>query len=463
MRLALALAAAFALGARTAAADDTHYHDYPLGDRAVGIGGAYAALADDPSGIFYNPAGLVNARRGSVQISTNLYGLEISDSFSGVDAIDDVDGLQRVATELNIIPTSSGFTTVVEEDTKGRPLSAYGVGSFVPSYRSLNSRKLSRLDGDEAIVGCENLGYSRSLLDRTFMFGAAAAHRFDDVWRIGVSAFLSYRTLTDNEETSCFAESAGGTAFANAESNLRLAVANVLVSLGVQADLGNGIAVGATVTSPSIRAFDFADITLQQSIADPATGESRFLYEEQRDLRADTKVGPMVRVGAAWVKPRLLTLSGDVVVHAPSRYELFTVPGDAKEIAGALTIVSDVERRAIVNFNLGAEWLVVDHFSVSGGFFSNFSTAPEIPGKRGDVFREDRLPNLDAFGGSLVLGFFGGAYTLTRIGVTLSYSEGTDVRPHVEGLGVLGQRPEFVKEDVSQLVLFVFIGSTFRY
>ena len=39
--------------------DDTHHQDYPLGSRAVGLGGAFTALASDASGIFYNPAGLV--------------------------------------------------------------------------------------------------------------------------------------------------------------------------------------------------------------------------------------------------------------------------------------------------------------------------------------------------------------------------------------------------------------------
>ena len=58
-----------------ARADDTHYHDYPIGGRAVGLGGAFVALASDPSGLYYNPAGIVDSRHHSVQISTNLYGL----------------------------------------------------------------------------------------------------------------------------------------------------------------------------------------------------------------------------------------------------------------------------------------------------------------------------------------------------------------------------------------------------
>src|SRR4051794_16181995 len=39
-----------------AAADEGRYQDYPSGARAASLGGAFCALADDASGVFYNPA-----------------------------------------------------------------------------------------------------------------------------------------------------------------------------------------------------------------------------------------------------------------------------------------------------------------------------------------------------------------------------------------------------------------------
>ena len=49
----------------------------------VGVFGFVGSLGDDPSGIVFNPAGLVDATKTSVHISTTLYGLEIADSFLG--------------------------------------------------------------------------------------------------------------------------------------------------------------------------------------------------------------------------------------------------------------------------------------------------------------------------------------------------------------------------------------------
>ncbi|MEO1175145.1 MAG: UPF0164 family protein, partial [Myxococcota bacterium] len=46
--------------AAPARGDDTHYQDFIVGGRAVGLGGAFTALADDPSGLFYNPAGIAD-------------------------------------------------------------------------------------------------------------------------------------------------------------------------------------------------------------------------------------------------------------------------------------------------------------------------------------------------------------------------------------------------------------------
>jgi long-chain fatty acid transport protein len=40
-------------------ADEFHYNNMLIGDRATGMGGAYAGVSDDPSGLYYNPAGIV--------------------------------------------------------------------------------------------------------------------------------------------------------------------------------------------------------------------------------------------------------------------------------------------------------------------------------------------------------------------------------------------------------------------
>ena len=99
---------------------------------------------------------------------------------------------------------------------------------------------------------------------------------------------------------------------------------------------------------------------------------------------------------------------------------------------------------------------------MSAGLFTNFSSSPTIPGPVGGSFDRSRLADVDAFGGSVVAGFFG-EYTLTRVGLTMSYGDGADVVPRSEGLNALGQTTDYVKVDYSQLFVYFVLSSTFRY
>jgi len=56
-----------------AMADEFHYTNYLIGDRASGMGGAYTAISDDPSGLYYNPAGTAYSQGRSLSASVNAY------------------------------------------------------------------------------------------------------------------------------------------------------------------------------------------------------------------------------------------------------------------------------------------------------------------------------------------------------------------------------------------------------
>ena len=98
-------------------ADDTHYQDFLVGGRALGLGGAYVSLSDDPSGVYFNPAGLADVRQSSLQVSTSLYGFERGeinpDSFS--TAGPGIANLDLDFSQLIVIPASAGFVKTFGE------------------------------------------------------------------------------------------------------------------------------------------------------------------------------------------------------------------------------------------------------------------------------------------------------------------------------------------------------------
>jgi len=61
------------LAPRSAWADDFHYNDVIIGDRPGGMGGAYTAISDDASGLFYNPAGIVLVEGGKISASVTTF------------------------------------------------------------------------------------------------------------------------------------------------------------------------------------------------------------------------------------------------------------------------------------------------------------------------------------------------------------------------------------------------------
>ena len=70
------LAIALAITTSVAFAQDTHHQNLAVGDRAIGMGGAFTGLATDEAAAWYNPAGLAFLRGDTVSGSLLLHAFE---------------------------------------------------------------------------------------------------------------------------------------------------------------------------------------------------------------------------------------------------------------------------------------------------------------------------------------------------------------------------------------------------
>ena len=111
---------------------------------------------------------------------------------------------------------------------------------------------------------------------------------------------------------------------------------------------------------------------------------------------------------------------------------------------------------------MGGEYELSPEFTIAGGAFSNFSSAPPIPREVGAGFDEDRLAHIHELGATLV-GGLSTKHNLTRAGFILTYGAGSDVVPRYAGLAALGARNQYVKVRVQQATLFFFLSTTLRY
>ena len=99
--------------ADTVFADEYHHNNMLIGDRASGMAGAYVAIADDPVGLYYNPAGVVYSPNSNLSASMNA--LHITTT-----VYKDVIGSENwVRTSVNLLPNYFGVTQPLGHGTLG--------------------------------------------------------------------------------------------------------------------------------------------------------------------------------------------------------------------------------------------------------------------------------------------------------------------------------------------------------
>ncbi len=439
----------FGLFSGAALADDTHYQDYIVGGRALSLGGAFTSLGDDPSGLYYNPAGLADVRSTSLQMTASLYGFE-SGTLDEATAlpVPGVENLDIQFTELIIIPASAGFVkTFGEKDNEGKPKQAYALSVVVPSFRSFSA---SAPDGT----------YHRRVTDRSLWSGMGYARKLTSRLRVGFGAYYILRTVSDLETLSLSEDLGGSTGqrFRTVNSDISFVSGSGILVGGIKYRLPAGFTAGASITSPSMQIHSQSHLLFTRADSDPlAVGGplSEIQSFETSDARSETRYAPVLRVGLNHSVKYKYTLAVDASYHMPTSYRLIDVDDSWQQ---RLPFSPDIERKGVLNFNAGGEFLIVREVSVSAGFFTDFSSAPKIP--QDPTF--DHLPNVDLWGVAMTMGYFG-KHSLSRLGVVYSFGHGQDVIPESDTGRLLDEDQAFKSAEYFQSFFYIFLSSTFRY
>ncbi|MBI3180373.1 MAG: hypothetical protein HYZ27_11970 [Deltaproteobacteria bacterium] len=433
-----------------ARADDTHYQDFVVGGRAVGLGGAFTGIADDPSGLYYNPAGIVDVRGTSLQLSTSLYGFERGSIDDRVGLpVPGAENLRVEFTDLVIVPASAGFVRAFGPGgADGAPQHAYGVSVLVPSFRSF-----AVSTGDEVAT------YSRRVTDRELWSGAGYALRLRPGLSVGVSGYYILRTVVDLEQVTVSQDLAGGgQKFQTVDNDITFLTGTAVLMAGVKYRAGDRVTLGAALQSPSIHVHSRVTLRLAESASDPSAAGGAVSSFEQVTVasgRADNAYAAALRVGAVYQEPYKLTVSADVSLHGPVSYTLVRVP---EQHQARLPFTPRIEREGVINFNAGVEYLIIRDVSVAAGVFTYFASSPSI----GPTPASDQPPHVDLLGLTMALGYFG-KHSLSRFGVVYSFGAGHDVIPTSDVDRVLGSPQEFRRVSYAQSFFYVFLSSTFRY
>ena len=458
-RAALLVAAAATLPA-VARADDTNYQTYVLGERALGMGGAYTALADDASGSYYNPAGLAMVESTSISGSFSVYGVERRVLREAVGpAVDvQVDRTDLESSNVPTIPTTVGFLYKWGKryaDQIKRYAAGYAV--FVPHHRDFHFSGRTTIGADPAAL--DDFIVDQREEDKTVWQGPTFAFRLNSRLSLGLSAFHVYRRSRWSQEVrqigprddNLFAD------FIDEQrSSIERSVHSLVFKAGARYELTPRWKLGLALTSPSITVFgsggaNSTTTTYESSCVTPP----RCVRHEELggSIDADSRTPLSVRAGVAYRVRDRATASLDVSWHAPLTYDPFDLAQDASKFGdtGPVTL-SQLRRRSVVNVNVGGEWLF-EWVVLRAGFFTNFSSAPKI---ERSAFASP--PRVHMFGTTLSAGFRWRKYTIS-IGALYSFGSGQSAALTPEPAGSAVSRPYGPIDERRDYVYFFISGA----
>lgn len=167
----------------TAFGDQYHYNDLLVGDRASGLGGAYTAVSDDPSGMYYNPAGIVYAPDTNTSSSSLAYQSKYK-TYKDV-----IGGNDWVRVSSSFVPNFFGVLQPVGD-------SVYGLSFVMPeAVDEHQAQTFLNVPGIDASGPTTIHDYNIDLdeQDTVYKIGPSFASRFNDSISYGITLYFHSR------------------------------------------------------------------------------------------------------------------------------------------------------------------------------------------------------------------------------------------------------------------------------
>lgn len=384
-------------------ADQFHQQNFLIGDRAIGLGGAYGGVSDDASGIFYNPAGTAFALNNDVSGSANaIYRKKVvfKNTLPGHDFRENSSGT---------VPSFFGGLLKADQIADGLVV-AWGIYSTDSELKdqddlfeniTMGSNPPCQEDGGTPPDNVLNR-FHRTVNSRgaTEYYGLSLGWRLSNNISIGFGAnYVQVGELVqeyqDVRQASHFCKSDGsyepGTLRLTQNIRQRLIAYGIQPTYGVQVSLFGRLSLGLTVKSgvwlsqkfeqtAEIRKLkllkdnqDYIE-TLSETQSLPVLVQPEYLGAYQNAGEKNVEKQPLgsmplsFRLGAAWFASTRFLLTADVV-HT-------VAVTDADRFGGF--DYGLYSRQAVTNFMAGGEYYLTPSVPMRVGFFTNNDARPEI-------------------------------------------------------------------------------------
>lgn len=371
----------------TAMADEFHYNNILIGDRASGMGGAYTAISDDASGLFYNPAGIVYVTDRNFSASVNAYNYQIK-TYDNV-----ISGQPFVRKSSALLANYFGIV---------KPVGNVKIGFSYAVPDSVNEDLSQTVTNVTSASG--NYDYTLNLnnRDNTYNYGPSLAMAINNDLAVGMTLYVHQRdTLIIQNNYLAFAN--GTNQWKN--SYFKLSELGVKPILGVSWSPIEKISLGVTVSKVILLK---SDASLQTTCWDTAKlncdinnpGTLSIQTPSIAAINTNRQYPTRFAMGAAYFASKELLLSADVTYH---------------------TAVSDPvygDKVSTVDVALGTEYYLSKKWAMRAGLFSNVANTPPIVAGVTNIEE-----HINLYGGSLSFTRFTGDSSVT-FGGNINYGVG---------------------------------------
>ena len=322
-------------GATQLQADDDHYKNMLIGERAATMGGSYVAISDDSTGCYYNPAGIAYA---------------VGDSLSGSGNM-----LHKMKT---IYSEAIGTEDWVRESEALVP-NYFGVLKNYKNYSFCFSYVVP-----EAFIEHQDLVFDNPLStvkkyyqslhseDITYLMGPSAAMKFGENLSIGLTLYYQYRSFI--RQYHYFLESTDSSYEVYYESR-KLREDGMMPKIGIQWSPWSLLTVGMAVDQSVLLNSNFQGDVSYHNSTDNSTGTPSPLTLMNRTNSAEKRMFPL---HLAWG-----------VSFFPTPSLLYTIDLDYYQ-------ASEKGRADIMNYSGGTEYYLNPTNAIRFGLFTNYTNLP---------------------------------------------------------------------------------------
>lgn len=407
------------LSAIPAHADEYHYNNILIGDRAAGMGGAYTAISDDPSGLFYNPAGIAYAQGSNVSVSANALHQTKTVYKNALG-----NGNDYVRESFALLPN---FFGIIQPLGKGKVGFSYAVPDSVIEDQN------QTFYSPNANVSRYALNFNKS--DSTYYFGPSYAIELTEEFSVGATLYGHYRR---NEWLSNQLINLSSGKYEWDNLFYKSTEWGIKPILGLMWSPTSRLSTGLSLSKVSIIQADAAYQTIcagdiptpagGTAICDPTyvPGTAPFRVVT---LSNSKRVYPTTStLGIAYFHSKALIVSGDISYNSKVEDSAFG------------------NREATWNAALGTEYYLDEKWAIKGGFFTDRANTPKI--QSGDA---NAFDHVDLYGVSMSASYFTRQSSITG-GVTFRYGNGQ--------AQILGNQ---TIQDVTSLATTAFLSAAYFY